>query len=218
MIKTFNDVSKLYEGGLIEEDGAYTCPVCKKVYKRLTSAQKHIEKQDCFSVKDIFANTLHESKAFALYKSIVSVKNSRAQLSLKVFRKSSLYKNTVKFTVFCNLHEVKVPDIYYMWIRDYKGFKYDNAILTEGQKESNLRDFRVFQQKHNYIDSDKFFETYKDELMDDTNFFIRSIEKAHLGLMWLIENHPDFFDEIYSDLEADYVIRIEDLVHKMEKL
>lgn len=218
MINTFNDISKLYERGLIEQDGTYTCPVCGKVYKRLTSAQKHIEKQDCFSVKDIFANTVHEAKAFVLYKSIVSVRNEKAQLSLRVFRKGSLYKNCVKFTVFCNLHEVKVPEVYYMWLRDYRGLKYDNSILTEGQKESNLRDFRVFQQKHNYIDSEKFFETHNDSMLEDANFFIRSLEKSHLGLQWLMEKHPDYFEEVYSDLPADYQIRIEELVSKMEKI
>jgi hypothetical protein len=218
MIKTFNDVSGLYESGLIEEDGAYRCPVCNKTYKRLTSAQKHIEKQDCFSVRDVFENTVHEAKAFVLYKNIVSVKNPRANLSLRVFRKSNLYKNCVKFIVFCNLHEVKVPDIYFMWLRDYRNIRNDNTILTAGREEANLRDFRVFQQKYNYIDSEHFFGTHKENLEEDATFFIRSIEKAHIGLQWLMEKQPDYFESVYSELPADYMIRIEQLVTKMEKV
>jgi len=217
MIKTVNDISSLYEGGLIEEDGKYTCPVCNKTYKRKTSAEKHIEKQDCYSIEDMFANTVHETKAYSLYKSMISLKNPRAIVSMANFRKGSLYKNAVKFIVFCNLHEVKKPDLYYVWLRDMKNLKTENQILLYGQEETNLRDYRDFLQVNpTHIDSKAFFNRHKDLMEQDYNFFIRSVEKSHIGVTYLSNDHEDWIVDMLGKVPVDYFNRFIAIYDKVE--
>jgi hypothetical protein len=219
-IAVANDVEKLYENGLISHsDGTFECPVCHKVYKRKSNAIAHLNKQDCYSLLDIFKNTANETRGLSLYKTLVSAVNPQARTSLNVFRKSRYYNPVMRYISFSAIHELgKLSEDYLDWLIQYKNFSNVNALLSNATKESFLREFRLFLQSHGdiMIDSKTFIERYKQDLIDDQNFFIRSLEKGHLWIGYLT---PDIFpiDDVYESLDLDYKFRFEKILEEIEK-
>ena len=212
IVKTVNDVAALYQSGLIESDGCYQCPVCKKEYKNLKSAQKHIEKQDCFKVQDLFEGTAHEDNAYVMFKEILATTNPAARSSIHIFRKSKMYGPVVRFIVFCSYHDVDDRGLYYTWLNEIVGIKYPNKILSEAIKESRLREFRKFLYSNpSLVDSASYVDKYKQDLIDDQKFFIRSIEKAHVTVQYLANS--DFpFDDVCAKLYPEYYSRLLEVV------
>lgn len=214
IVKLSNDVSYLYESGLIEnEDGTHTCPVCKKKYKNKKSAQKHLDKQDCYKIQDLFGGTEFEKQAFHLFKEILASTNPSARTTVSTFRKSKSYSQIVRFILFTSYHDVYDKGLYYSWLNDIIGIRYMTKILSEGIKESRLREFRRWLQSHpSYIDSETFLDRYKEDLIEDQHFFIRSIEKGHVSIEYLSKSNDFPFDEICANLYQDYYQRLMDLL------
>lgn len=176
-------VQEVYEDKeVLEENGAYVCPVCRKSYQRRKYAEKHLESQQCHSVYDIFGETEYEKAAFLFYCNIQAEKNSKLRPSMKSFRKSSLYKNCVSYVVSCMANDIDAG-LMYSFLNEIAGFSYPNAIMKKGMEREWIRNFRMFLHNNPEVsDSKEFYEQYKDVLLDDEDFLIQSIERAKISI------------------------------------
>lgn len=204
-MRTMNDVNAVYDQGLMQlKNKLFVCPVCKKTYSNELAGIKHVNKRGCYKMEDVVAGTVHETKGYALYQTLVAELQPNAKVDLKTFRKSPLFNGIMRFTMFCSLHSVFSVDVYLSWLNEIKKLEQINTILKEAVKEDNLREFRIFAQKHALIPSDLFYSRYRDDLIEDDEFFIRSIEKAQVGVTFLA-TQPDFpFEERLDRLPLDY--------------
>lgn len=217
VVRSINDVSVLYEGGVVEENGVYSCPVCNKEFKSLGWAQKHVDKQDCYDMRSLFSGTEHELKGYELFKSIVSESNQKARVNLSIFKKSKSYSPILRFILFCTVHEIKDIGLYYSWISYSTNNDMMNFVLSHGIKEQTLRDHRIFLLKNEeYVNSESFYMKYRDDLLNDGLFFIRSIEKAHIGIKYLSTREDFPFDGLYDMLDLDYYERLINIVDIVE--
>ena len=218
-IKPTNDIDKLYDSGLIEnDDGTFSCPVCNKVYKRRKSAEEHLESRDCFSLLDMFKDTANEMKGYGLYKGLILSANPKARTTINTFRKSKYYNSVMRYVSFAGIHELKERTSEYLdWLIEFKNFSNINGLLSNAIKESFLREFRLFLQKHGHImiDSAKFYDRYNEDLSEDSHFFIRSIEKGHIWIGYFGEVDFDI-DGVYDSLPADYQIRFDKILKEIE--
>lgn len=213
IVKLVNDVSSLYQEGLLKEDGGYVCPVCKKKYKQLGSAHKHLDRQDCYTVKDLFSGTEYENNAYVFFQSVMSGVNPSARITKQIFVKSKSYSSFVRFILFTSYHDVVDKGLYYSWLHEIVGLKHVNKILSEALKETRLREFRKFLQKNSeLIDSESFVDKYRDDLIEDQHFFIRSIEKSHVSVAYLSSCAEFPFDEVCGSLYDDYYLRLMEIV------
>lgn len=210
-LKTVNNISDLYNQEPVKTDAGFTCPVCKKLYKRETSIKKHMEKRECFDAEDMFSGTLVETKAYTLYKAVVGEQSPNARVSLRSFRKSPYYSLMVRYTAFCGVHEVKQFDQYYAWCRDEINSPRSNSILSECLKESNLRRYRTWLHANDEINTDEFLEKFDTLLECDAHLITRCIEKALINA-----NDPRVLNMVDSDFPLDCVNRIELVREKVE--
>lgn len=214
IVRLVNDVSHLYEQGLIvNEDATFTCPVCKKTYKQHGSAQKHLEKQECYRLHDLFENTEYEKQGSLFFREIMSSVNPRARVTLSTFRKAKLYAPVIRFILFTSYHDVLDKGLYYSWLDEIVNIKHTTKILSEGIKESRLREFRKWLQSNpSFIDSETFLDRYGNDLIEDQHFFIRSIEKGHVSASYLAESDDFPFDEVCGKLYEDYYQRLLEMI------
>ena len=216
-IKTINDLDTLFEKGLIEKDGVYECPVCKKQYKRKASAEAHLAKKDCYSLKDLFSGTMHETRAYAIYQELIGMMNPNARLTLNTFRGSPYYNGATRLTLFIALHTLTDQRTTYLtWLNEFRGANSIHRIFSEGTKETNLRSFRSFLRHFpQFIESASYFERYKDILKNDEDFFIRSLETSKMSLDYIL-NRSDFpFERIMESMNNDNVMRFEALANEV---
>lgn len=215
LIKQMNEVQDIYKGkSLIKTEEGFQCPVCGKSYKQEKRAIKHLEEQNCFNAVDIFSGTDRERVAYDLYKEIIQSISSKSRVSYPIFRKSPTYKAVIQFSLFCTINEVRDIRLYYAFIRDWYGFRHMSGILKKGVNESTLKEYREWLYVNpEYINSERFLEVHDDFLhIHDPNHFIRSIEKAHVSLSYIIKKTKlplDYFLErlpiLYRDrLQAHY--------------
>lgn len=208
-LKTLNDVDAVYDSGLKQlKNKLFVCPMCEKTYTCETSAKKHLDARNCHKMLDLIKDTVHETKAYAMYKVIISSMNPGAQISLGSFRKSPLYNQIARFTMFCSLHSVFDADVYLSWLNEIKKFDSVPVILKQGISEENLREFRLFAHKFNIIPSEKIYNKYRDDLLTDDEYFVRCIEKAQIGLVFLLQQEDFPFEERMKSLPIDYQNRI----------
>jgi hypothetical protein len=208
-LSVFNDIDTLYEKSIIEDNGKFICPVCGKSYKTEKGAKNHMSKRDCFSYLVLIKDTMLELTCYSLYKLLVAEMGTISRVSVTSFRKSGYYKAVAKFVIFCKLHEVKDINSYLRYINS-KGVDSVHALLKVGVKETTLREYRIYLQKNpEEIDSVSFFEKYADYLETDDKFLIRSIEKGHISLLYLVTGQNQFdIDERIEGLPIDYQNRI----------
>jgi hypothetical protein len=125
----------------------------------------------------------------------------------------------MRYISFASIHELKErSDDYLDWLIQYKNFSNINGLLSNAIKESFLREFRLFLQKHGdvMIDSSKFYDRYAEDLLNDADFFIRSIEKGHIWIGYF--NDVDFpIEDVYNGLPIDYQIRFDKILDAIEK-
>lgn len=213
IVKQVNTIDEIYDGTVIIEkpDGTYECPVCKKVYKQLKRAESHLAERDCYDVRTLFKGTDRERKALLLFQAIMDAFYPNARSTISYFRKNKLYGPVVKFSMFCTIHEVKDPELYFAWIRDAKKFKMINAILKHGLNEANLREYRKFLITHpEFINSATFIDQNSDVLGEDWNFFTRSIEKGHMSIVYFLQHLGITFEELIldNDIPMEYANRL----------
>lgn len=211
-LKTINDIDALYDKGLKKlKNGLLVCPVCEKTYSNEPAAIKHLNARSCYKMQDVISGTVHETKAYAMYKVIISSMKPTARISLSTFRKSPLYGPIARFTMFCSLHSVFDADVYLAWLNEVKGFENLHTVLKEGIREDNLREFRIFAQKYNIIPSEKIYNAYREDLLTDDEYLVRCIEKAQIGLVFLASRDDFPFSERFESLPLDYQNRIKEI-------
>lgn len=217
IIKTFNEVGRLYDRGLIQkDDSTFECPVCHKEYKSKVAGEKHVDKMDCYKMQDVFMDTEYEAMAHELYISVITNENPMARTGIRVFRKAKSYGPFLKFIIFTSYHQVSDKGLYYSWLNEIVGFRYTNKILSEGTNEGRLREYRLWLQRHpQYIDSQTFFERHAEALQNDQQFLIRSLEKSHIGIRYLMSAHGFDFDGVVDALDPGYYMRLQTLVEKV---
>lgn len=213
-----NDIDALYDDPITQTESGFICNVCKKQFKGLGTVQKHVTKKDCYKPLDVFKNTQNEIGGFELYKHLILNEKPTARISLTIFRRSPYYGGCVKGFMFCNINEIQGDMIheYASWVNVYKKTKKINSVISIMRDENSLREFRKFCRvnQHIAINSAKFFRKYKDELLNDHLFLVRSLEKAKTGILFLI-NEPEFSDEFFESLPYDYQERIEELLKEV---
>lgn len=208
-MKTVNDVDKLYKKPIKKlKNGIFLCPVCEKDFQTERGAEIHKEKKECHTLKHLVEGTIHEGKGFGLYQEIVGSINPKARVTLATFRKSTFYKPMMRFILFCVLHQVFDIRQYVDWLNQIKKIENLPKLLSVGTEEPILREFRDFAQLFELMDSQKFFDKYKEKLEEDDDFFIRSIEKGLISLSWLSRLESYDIDSRVERLPIDYKNRL----------
>lgn len=180
-----NEIDKLYQSPLIRHaQNKIECPVCGKVYKQERSAIKHYEKQDCYKPVDVFSDTAYESYAYELYKQALAA-GSGHRTSLKQFRKSPSYRVAIHFVLTCIIAGISDYGEYYTYLEEIKGYSMMTKIFSFGQREDHIEAYRFFRHKNGLIDSEEFYEKWKDDLEKDDLFLVNSILKAHISIYFV---------------------------------
>lgn len=217
-IKTINDVEALYEKGMkLHKNGLYECPVCGKTYKTKSGADAHIAKRDCYSLQDLYKDTVHEVKAYALYREFVAELQPKSRVNIASFRKSNMYNPITRFTLFCTLHQIFSSSLYVRWLNEIKGFEQVNLILSKGIEEPMMREFRVFLQANDLIPSESFYEKHEETLKTDDEFLVRSIETSRLGVIWYFKKLGDDLQDRMSSLPQGYQDRVNAVCRKINE-
>jgi len=206
MIKTINDVESLYDQPVVESNGDYFCPVCDKKYKTILGVENHMKSKDCYKVKDMFKGTLYEESAHEFMNCL-----SSGTIGINIFRKSKMYAPLIRFMVLCSLHQVKSPDLYFDFVDQIKGNRKKSVrwVLSQCMKETMIREYRLFLQKNDHlIDTNKFLDKYRGELVEDPRFLIRSIEKSHIGIITILASKDTELLEAMDNLPTDYYNRL----------
>lgn len=220
---TLNDIDAIYDEGLIysESEQTYTCPVCDKVYKCQSAAETHLLKRDCYSLKDIFDGTAQELRGYDLYATLIAKTNPRARVTVNTFRKSNYYTPVMRFLLFVDENELNhLREVYIDWLIDYANAQHINSLLSVGIRPSVLKEFRIFAQAFSeiLIDSETFFRQYREDFLEDSHFFLRSLEKAHIGLSYVANIEEGFIESIYTDMPIVYQDRVDVLVAETEAM
>ncbi len=206
-----NDVEALYHQPIIETDKGFACPVCGKDYVNKKRLETHIEKMNCYKMQDVFKDTEYEKQAQELYRSVIIDQNPKARINMANFRKSKMYGGFLRFVLFGANHQILDKGLYFSWLMYIKEFKLIQMTLSRALDENNLREYRRFLQNHpKYIDSATFMERYADALAEDPHFLVRSVEKGHVAIKYMISNkkYADRFADVIEKLPPDYWNRI----------
>lgn len=202
-LSTHNDITELYKNPPILKKDGMACPVCKKLYKREKALKTHMEKMDCYKIGDIFKNTLYEEAGLEVFSGL-----SEKKMPLFIFRKSTMYTQILKFVLFCYTNEIKCFGTFYSFVAASTKRQNPNIILKAAiSDEKFIKPYRDFLQKNPEEIGTDFFEGNKERLLEDELFLVRSIEKAHVSVIDLVESEE--FREIIENLPTDYFIRVE---------
>lgn len=215
-LKLIQDIEAIYEKPIIElKNKSFICPVCGKSYMKQHSAELHLARKSCHKLKDIVTGTLTEARAYEIYKDVLSNVNPRARISMNGFKKSPMYNSFVRFVMFCTLHEVFDPLCYLDWLNQIKNLQNLPLLLKVGIEEATVREFRTFAQVMELMNSQKFFDAYKEDLLTDDGFLVRSLEKAKISIKWLARSEEFPFAERMENLPIDYQNRIEEIAKEL---
>lgn len=220
LINEFKEIAEIFEGKELIHHGEkdVECPVCGKHYKTVSGAQKHLDAQSCAKKQDIFANSAYETNAFILYTNIVHEMKPTARVTIKTFRKSPMYGLVIDFVLSTSIFEIKDRGLYFSYLRDIRDL-HPNSVLKAGTEEKNAREFRTFQQLYpKYIDSAKFFDQYGEDLIEDDEFLVRSIEKSDISIKWLLSNRKHNFEKMIDSLPIGLSMRIDTVINSMAEM
>ena len=212
------DIDAIYEDKhLIEKsDGTFACPVCHKVYKRKTIAEKHLTKQDCHSALDVFKDTAYEKMAYDFYVNLLNENGHKwSRPTMSSFRKSKMYKQVNRFVLASIVYEADTGTLY-SFLNEIVGFKHTSAILSKGQDEKWIEEYRLFLHCHPEVgDSSNYYGKYEDELLSDEDFLIKSIQKAHISVGYITKRPK--LSQAVEDLPVGYKMQVIDIMDKMEE-
>lgn len=212
-MKTINDLDKLFSQPITTDGDRFKCPVCGKKYKTLKGAEKHYAQKDCADIKVLLKGTVLEEGARELYSSICE-----SNIAMYFFRRTRNYTSMLKFMAKCNLFEIKQQGLYFTFVAK----KYAKCSITDVARvvsfavnKDNIENFRAFLQGSGYrhVDSASFIDKYKKDLLNDPTFLIRSIEKSHIALEYIMNNDNELSEAILN-LPIDYASRVEYLYEK----
>lgn len=219
IVSQFNDIDNLYDSLSImkTQAGKYECPVCKKTYKKEHFAIEHFSKRDCYNAVDLFKGTDREKVAYSFYKKVKATDMIQKRVSLPIFRKSKVYKSCIAFTLFCDENEVKNKELYYAYVRDSRGYEHNAAVFYNAKKMTSLSDYREWLYNNpQYIDNVLFLDR-NPEFMEnrifvegESTFFIRSIQKAHLSLLYYMDVTGLSFEKVKKKLSPWHQIMLDE--------
>lgn len=217
--KSINDLDKEYDKGLIEKGDVLVCPVCDKEYKRKSAAEKHLEARDCFSLSDLYVNTVYETRAYGIYRGLVSVISPKSTVSLGTFRKSPYYNGSIRMAIFSAVHSMNhQQQTYFDWLIEFKGCGQINSLLSLATKESTLREFRKFLiQFDQFIESKEFYPKNRQFMISDPAYFVRSLETAQVSLRYILERDDFPFEVVMESMTTDDQMRFDAIVQLATK-
>lgn len=209
----FKEIEQIYKDGIQYIDGKYVCPVCKKEYVRETSAQKHYDKQTCFSYRNLFEGSIVETKFFSIYKFITGLENKRGY-GFRKFKQSRYYTDIAKFYIFCLNNNIDNHDQYLEYVMLNSYCKTPLKCLYAAQRESTKQQYiewcRLLNEENR---NESFFESYKKYLGEDTEFTLRSLERGDIHCEYLFDRID--FDVFVSKLTKPETIRLEHFLNSM---
>lgn len=207
-LQIIKEIAPLYKQPMIETKDGFQCPVCKKVLKTENGMAKHMAKQDCYSFSAIFGGTRIEDDAWELMRAA-----GVRFMSRKAFRASKVYSSAVRFVIYCNKNKVDQIGAFYSWIETTLKTDKVNFVLSRIKNDDALLKFRVFLLKNPSLIDETFAKKHHSDLIEDPNFFIRSLEKAQISFETIFKS--DELSEFASNLQGDYAIRMEALYEKV---
>ena len=210
MFKIFNDLSEIYDRTIIENDGSFICPICNKKAKRRETIEKHLFIKNCHNYRDIFMDTESEKIIYKLYKTLLSIFNNRVRgATLGEFRKHSYYTILAKVFIFCFSNKIPLP-LYVNYCLERFLHKVDNPFIaiSMGNKETELKDFMVWRRTNGDAEeSIKFLNKYHHQLLQDTTFSLRVLERGDIDITTFFENIE--FDSFISKLSEPQKVYLE---------
>jgi hypothetical protein len=130
-----------------------------------------------------------------------------------MFRKNRMYKGSLRFVVTCYSWEIKDMGLYYSFIMSETGRENPSYIFKVSMDEKTVRKYREFlHQNPSKFIGDEFLETHREQLLQDSLFLVRSVEKAHVS-MESVMGDPDFCDMV-EDVPYEYFERLETIYEK----
>lgn len=202
-MKLFNEIDDIFSREIICHSNSFECPVCGKFYKKESSIKSHFEKKDCFSYRNLFDGTIIEQELFSIFKSLKS--NSYGIYNLTKFKKSKEFVFLSKLYMFTLSN--KIPSIV-----DYINFGLNTMrasspfiIINMLCKESSVKKYFKWRQNNTPKDeSIKFILSHRDNLTEDNDFLLRSLERGDILVddvieLLGIERFTDKFNSIESD-------------------
>lgn len=202
--KQYNSIEEIYSKGILEDGEYYVCSVCKKKYKRKKNIDGHIEAQTCFKYHHVFRDTPTEERFYQWYRLSVALAGTRG-FTMPKFRTSAQYSAIVEFYNFCRTY--KIPDMtdYFKFVINEFKFEPLNSALLHGKTEMMFKRYRRNVGKYVNINrSEVFMDKNKKQLMKDTVFTLRSLEKGDISYITLFETLSfNKFVANLSNLEHD---------------
>lgn len=205
----YNSLDKIYKNGITEEAGEFICTVCGKKYKRESTANNHIEKMNCHTMKNIFQDTKAEGVMYDIFISLLAIEGKRC-LSMKKFRTSKLYTPIAKFMLFCNTHKIQNQYEYLTFVLENTYWKFINAGVNNTLKESSLVEYRLYKVKNENEYSEKFYNSNSERLHTDTSFVLRSLERGDISYSYLFTCMD--FDKFVDRLSGTEIERLEQIL------
>jgi hypothetical protein len=208
-MKSPKTLDEIYSGDLVEKDGIYICPVCKKEYKRECAAIKHFESRVCFQYKDIYSGTIMEQEFYKMHKKFSAIEGHRG-LSIQRFRNSRYYTSIAKLYVFCSNNNINFADYFDYLIHEFR-FDPLNSLVAKGCKESQLRLFREEAQEYtNEHKDERFYNANVEWLGEDSTRTLRALERGDISINYLF-NKVDY-DEFLDKLSRIQFTRLEKII------
>lgn len=170
-------IEEIYDQDIPFDGEHYWCPVCLKKYKNKGWLMKHLGKQQCFSLKDILSGTDLEKELFELYKML-----NPSECTKKMMYNDPIFDRLATFLNFCRSNRID-PSFYLAYnqarFEQYGPYK----IIDIGMKNKTLKEFYEFRRNHpEFNDQEAFIETYRDRLVSEPKFLIRSFERGDITL------------------------------------
>lgn len=207
-----NDITKLYDIDIRHHQtlrGTYVCPVCGGTYANKETFTTHLGRMDCYDIEALVSNTMLEDVAFKWFVEVTEADKGRSVYNVAKFRKNRSYKTYVQATIFCIQNEEKRLMQYLAFMMLVRNYKHVGSAIRNMQKESNLREFRLYLHANDEIDDTDFSDMYREELENDHHFLIRSLERAHLSVSTLLKWD---IEKIFEEMPLDYKERVQKIL------
>jgi ribosomal protein L37AE/L43A len=214
-MKVYNEIEKIYEGKeVIEKDGRFHCPVCKKSYAKRERTQKHLNEWSCHSYKQVFEGTQSEELFYELYKAAktsnrIMRKLQDVPVSPKEFKKHTKSYNLIaKFYTFCLGNNIKDPIDYFTYVVVDGHWKDAFVVFHIAQVQFWLNSyFKHRRENVNEKTSELFWNQYQDELKTNTQFLIRALERGEIRWDYLFERIK-IQDLFLTDAEKEQIVGV----------
>ena len=219
MITLFNNVERLYGQPVLSDNEKWYCPVCQKGYKQKKSLENHINKRNCHSYVDLFHDTVSERYMYDVYKEMIEdnmIPPSKG--GVKGFRKSKYYKPIANLLIYWSRNncDMDMLAMYVLYFNRKNHFNHTITLLNSIASDGFLREFRGYLMKNEHlIDSESFFNNYKERLQSDTTFMLRSLERGDIGLSYLLDDMREGMDAHLESMTNAELRRYSNILEKV---